>query len=105
MTIHKCDNGDPETLLRVMLDFIDACSALSLALTAGPGRFAKFREVLGGPVRDKWDDCVVTAPPVPQTLAGFEAALDLLTTRCFKQTEAAADQARHFWRLSRSHFG
>ena len=84
----------PETLLRVTLDFIDACSALSLALTAGPGRFAKFREVLGGPVRDKWDDCVITVPPIPRTLAGFEAALDLLIARYFKPT-ATADQTHY----------
>ena len=88
-TIISCSTGDPETLLRTIVEFLDAASQVSrLNLTAGPNRYNKFRECLGGAVRDTWD---VIAPNHAQTVNGFEGALSDFVAQYLMPT-AGADQ-------------
>ena len=85
------DNIDKETILRGILEFIDAAQASRLSLTTGPNLFNKFREILEGQVRDDWD---VARAGMNATVANFQAALVALIELYFEQTDLA-DQKRY----------
>ncbi len=91
-----CKSGEPEALLRTITEFIDVCGDDYLALThagAGPRRFIKFRECLGGPVRDAYD--VACADHVGRTLPDFNTVLGNLVGMYVEST-ALADQRVYF---------
>ena len=65
--------SDVETLCRNILEFQDVSAGPRLSLTTGPLKFTYYRQTLRGTKRDKWD---TIANIQPQTLAGFQAAID-----------------------------
>ena len=53
------DKPNAELILRTVEEFHYVASAGQLNLSTGPLKFAKFRECLGGSIRDQWDDVKV----------------------------------------------
>ena len=73
MEVPKADKLDIELILRTVDEFHDVASAGRLNLSTGPLKFAKFRECLGGSIRDQWD--VVKANHANETNATFDLAI------------------------------
>lgn len=88
-----------EYLLRVVVEFRDACSAERLSLTSGPNLFTYFRRVLGGIVRDEFDTIRANHP---QTVNGFGHAVNDLIGQYIRPTDLA-DQ-RHYLETTKKPF-
>ena len=54
MEVPMADKPNAELILRTVEEFHDVASAGRLNLSTGPLKFAKFRECLGGSIRDQW---------------------------------------------------
>ena len=90
-SVPKCIEEDPESLLRTVVSFLDACDNNRLHLNTGALRYEKFRECLGGNILDTWDTVCINAP---NTLAGFQQALQDLIAQYIVNT-AQSDQAQY----------
>lgn len=73
MQVPYADKADVELILRTIEEFHDVASAGRLNLSTGPKKFEKFRECLGGTVRDQWD--VVKVLQVTETNDTFKIAI------------------------------
>ena len=88
--------SDVETLCRNILEFQDVSAAPRLSLTTGPLKFTYYRQTLRGTKRDKWD---TIANIQPQTLAGFQAAIDAFVNESIWPTDLADEQ--HYLQMCR----
>jgi len=68
-----CSVEDVEYIIDTYLEFDDSCSINRLNLNTVPKVFNKFRQCLGGTVRDQWD---IARDHQPMTQAGWDNALD-----------------------------
>ena len=89
--VPKCLEEDPESLLRTVVSFFDACDNARLHLSTGPLRYEKFRECLGGNILDTWD---AVSTGTPNTVAGFQTAVENLIAQYLVPT-AQSDQAQY----------
>ena len=96
-SIYYVDRSHHELLLRCVIEFLDACQLSRLAITTGPEKFNKFRECLGGSMRDSWD---VQATGLAHTIVNFVAVLQAFILLFFDST-AQADQTRYLNRTTK----
>ena len=81
--------SDVKTLCRNILEFQDVSAGARLSLTTGPLKFTYYQQMLQGTKRDKWD---TIASIQPQTLAGFQAAIDAFVNESIRPTDLADEQ-------------
>ena len=75
--IPRADPTNIETILRMVLEFDNACHVGRLAITNGPIKFARFRDCLQGTMRDKWDQ--IKAQQATETLTTFDNSFTRFT--------------------------
>ena len=88
--------SDVETLCRNILEFQDVSAGARLSLTTGPLKFTYYRQTLQGTKRDKWD---TIASVQPQTVLGFQAAIDAFINESIQPTDLADEQ--HYLQMCR----
>lgn len=72
---------DPEQLVRVIHEFLDACdSSLDIPVA---NRYVRLREVLGGEIRSNWDAIVDETPAAARTAANLPVKIRELTSSAF----------------------
>lgn len=90
--VPKIHTEDKECMLRFILEFDEAMEPPDLnAINDGPTLYALFRQVVSGTIRDEWD---LARQGLPQTVAGFQQAIDRFLCRYFLSTDLA-DQRRY----------
>ena len=90
--IPKADPTNVESILRMVLEFEDACHLSRLAIITGPLKFARFRDFLQGTMRDKWDQIKIQQQT--ETLTTFTAAQKTFLQHYIKPTDLS-DQKRY----------
>ena len=88
--------SDVETLCRNILEFQDVSAGPMLSLTTGPLKFTYYHQTLRRTKRNKWDTIANTQP---QTLAGFQAAIDAFVNESIRPTDLADEQ--HYLQMCR----
>ena len=89
-SVYHCSTADKEYILRTIIEFEDVCAPARLRLTSGPAKFAKFRECLGGDIRDTWDLARVGQP---ETNDGFAAAINAFIAKYLRSTDLALQKS------------
>ena len=81
--------SDVKTLCRNILEFQDVSAGPRLSLTMGQLKLTYYQQTLRGTKRDKWD---TIANIQPQTLAGFQAAIDAFVNESIQPMDLADEQ-------------
>jgi hypothetical protein len=85
MEVPMADKPNAELILRTVEEFHDVASAGRLNLSTGPLKFAKFRECLGGSIRDQWD--VVKVLQATETNDTFKAAVNAFLLKYLRESD------------------